>query len=273
MMEREEDMRPSRRRVVLGGLGIAMTGTPWLTACANRPPPPPPKPVSLLAILPVAVAPVSAKNTGFGAGYTYVSTPGVPLGPALAGGLIAGVLVYAIESKRQKDRAALQQALAQVAFDPAAAVQRRIAPALEERNVRTVAITDPSLVAAIRDGRVEGLPDGVDAILDMGVDECGYYESTRAGGFSPMLNLWASVRAATPGADELDSFSYYADWRDAGKELRWVTTPKSTTYATAEELGQHGAQARAGLEDVTEKLVAMMADDLQRHAQGQRRID
>jgi hypothetical protein len=272
-MERHDDMRPSRRHLVLGGLGLAVAGVPWLTACANRPPPPPPKPVSLLAILPVAMEPVSEKNPGFGAQVPYVSTPGVPLGPALAGGLIAAVLVIAIESKRRKDREALQQALSQVAFDPAAAVQRRIEATLAERSVQTVAITDPALAAAIRNGQVEGLPAGVDAILDIGVQESGYYHSTRAGGFSPMLNLWASVRAATPGADELDGFSYYADWRDAGKERRWVTTPKSTTYATEVDLGEHGEQARAGLEEVTEKLVAMMADDVQRHAQGQRRID
>ena len=270
-MERNDDMRPARRRVVLGGLGLA--AAPWLTACANRPPPPPPKPFTLLAVLPVTVAPVSEKNPGFGAQYTYVATPGVPLGPALAGGLIAGVLVYAIESKRQKDRQALQKALSQVAFDPGAAVERRVAAALAQRNVQTVAITDPALAAAVRDGKVEGLPAGVDAILDIGIDESGYYHSTRAGGFSPMLNMWASVRAATPGTEELDSFSYYADWREAGKEVRWVTTPSSTTYATVEELGDHGDEARAGLEDVTDKLVAMMAEDLLRHSQGLRRVD
>jgi hypothetical protein len=270
-METSEDMRPSRRRVVLGGLGLA--ATPWLTACANRPPPPPPKPFTLLAVLPVAVAPVSEKNPGFGGEYTYVSTPGAGLGVALVANVIAGVLVYAIETKRQKDRLALQKALSQVAFDPGAAVEQRIVTALAQRNVQTVAITDPALAAALRDGKVEGLPAGVDAILDIGIDESGYYHSTRAGGFSPMLNMWASVRAAAPGTEELDSFSYYADWREAGKELRWVTTPNSTTYATAEELGEHGSEARAGLEDVTDKLVAMMADDLLRHSQGLRRVD
>jgi hypothetical protein len=259
--------------MVLGGLGLA--AAPWLTACANRPPPPPPKPVSLLAVLPVAGVPVSDKNPGFGkTSDVYVPyTPGVPPAAALAGGLIGIALVAVVEYKLRKQREALQQALSLVAFDPAAAVQMRIEAALQQRAVRCVAIADPALAAAMRDGRIEGLPDGVDAILDISVEESGYYSSTRAGGLSPMLNLSASVRAATPGADELDGFTYYADWRDAGKEKRWVTTPRALTFENAEELGKHADEARTGLEDVTEKLVAMIADDLQRHASGLARID
>lgn len=270
-MERNDDPRASRRRVVLGGLGLVTA--PWLTACANRPPPPPPKPFSLLAVLPVAMAPPSKSNQGFGGNYVYVSPTGAPVGPAVAGAVIGLLLVAAIESKRKVDHDAMQRALSAVAFDPAAAVQKHVMAALAQRELRMVTIEDMQVAAAIRDGDIRGLPPGVDAILDVTIQESGFYDSMRAGGFSPMLNLWASVRAAAPGADELDGFTYYADWRDGGKDRRWVTTPQSMTFATTDDLERRASEARAGLDQISLQLASLMADDLQRHSQGLSRAE
>lgn len=252
-----------------------------LQGCASRPevPPEPPKPISLLAVLPVEMTADEA-NAGFGAAGSGVVVPivvpsggGISSRDAIGAAVIGAAIAVGIQASSRERKERLRDAVSAVAFDPAAEMESRLAPALEKRQVRLVRITDPQVVAAVRAGQFEGLPEGVDAILDVRITESGYYSSMRAGGFSPMLNVTANLLAPKTGADALDEFGYYADWRDGGKDRRWITTPKSLTFSETEMLKADAENVRAGLAQIVEQMVDLMSDDVQRHASGQLRQD
>lgn len=253
-----------------------------VAGCASRPPEPP-KPIKLLAVLP-AWAPVSEANAGFGStGRPVVVVPivtssgsqgsGLSTGGAVAAGVLTSALLYGMQESKRKEREALAEALSHVNFDAAAEVDARLLPALEQSRIHLVRVTDDKVVWGVRNGKFEGLPEGVDAVLDVRITESGYYSSTRAGGYSPMLLLTATLLAPAADADTLDDFSYYADWRDAGKNRRWITTPKSMTFPTVELLKAGAADARAGLSRVVDEMVALLVLDLERHARGELRVD
>ena len=231
-----------------------------IAGCATRPaePPKPPKLISLLAVLPVS-APISESNTSFG---------------SYDGALLSSLIFYGFEAYKQKERNALDEALSHVRFDAAAEIDARLAPALAQAKIRLVRITDPAIALDVRAGKIDGLPAGVDAILDVTVEESGYYHSMRAGGYSPMLQLKATLHS--PVADDVDlddDFGYYADWRDGGNNKRWVTTPKSITFASIDLLEVNSADAHAGLGKVVDQLVALMVLDVQRHTVVKPRVD
>lgn len=278
-----------RRRVLRSALVWAfVAGLLTVEGCATHPaePPKPPKPINLLAVLPVS-APVSESNTGFGSAPQGIILPIVvpvasgsqdSLSPgtaaaAVAAGVVVSAFIYRFRENSRREREALDEALSHVNFDAAAEVDSRLAPALERRQVRLVRVADPHIASDVRAGKFDGLPVGVDAILDVRVSESGYYSSWRAGGYSPMLLLRATLLAPAANADSLGEFSYYADFRDGGKNKRWITTSKSLTFPTVDLLRASSADARAGLAKVADQLVELMVQDLQRHAAGKLRID
>ena len=174
----------------------------------------------------------------------------------------------------RNEREAIYDALSHVNFDAAAEIDSRLTPALEQAQVRLVRITDPAIAFDVRAGKLDGLPAGVDAILDVTVEESGYYHSMRAGGYSPMLQLKATLHS--PESDDVDlddDFGYYADWRDGGKDKRWVTTPKSMTFASVDLLKAGSTDVRAGLEKVVDQLVTLMVLDVQHHTPVKPRVD
>jgi len=278
-----------QRRVLRGVMVWALAaGLLTVEGCATRPaePPKPLQPINLLAVLPVS-SPVSESNTGFGSTQQAMIVPiivPVPSGSqdslspgttaaAVAAGVVASAFIYRFRENSRREREALNEALSHVNFDAAAEVDSRLTPALERREVRLLRIADPNIAVDVRAGRFDRLPVGVDAILDVRVAESGYYSSWRAGGYSPMLLLTATLLAPVANADNLDEFRYYADWRDGGKDRRWITTSKSLTFPTVDLLSASSAEVRAGLARVVEQLVELMVQDLQRHTTGKLRID
>jgi hypothetical protein len=268
-----------RRHVLRDTIIWAVAGSLLTIAgCATRPaePPKPPKPISLLAVLPVS-APISKTNTGFGsAGPPVVipTGPGAVSAGAYGGALLGSLIVYGFQANKQNEREAIYDALSHVNFDAAAEIDSRLTPALEQAQVRLVRITDPAIAFDVRAGKLDGLPAGVDAILDVTVEESGYYHSMRAGGYSPMLQLKATLHS--PESDDVDlddDFGYYADWRDGGKDKRWVTTPKSMTFASVDLLKAGSTDVRAGLEKVVDQLVTLMVLDVQHHTPVKPRVD
>lgn len=256
-----------------------------ITGCASRQKvvaAEPPRPIALLAILPAFNAP-GERNEGFTgnrpAGPVPVQTMGRGSGSsinpaaALGVGLLAMVIVAGVAESKKQQRDALQEAVVQVNFDAAVALDQHLAAALDKRDVRVVRITDPALAAELRAGRFERLPAGVDAWLDLEVTESGFYASTWAGGFSPLIQFNATVRAPVATNTEPDEYGYYADWRDGGADKRWLTTPKAMTFETLDKLKDRAAEARAGLDTIVQRLAALIADDLQRRTRGLARID
>jgi hypothetical protein len=267
---------------------LLAAGAVAIEGCASRsaePPQPvePRKPIGLLAVLPVSM-PLSESNTGFGAARVplvvpiVVATPGpaqggLSPGQAAATTVFAAAIAVGIQSYRRARQEALDEALAQIAFDPAAYIESRLVTALEQQQMPLVRITDPQIAEDLRAGRFEGLPAGVDAILDVRIPESGYYSSFRAGGYSPMLLIRASLLRPVAEAEPLDEFQYYADWRDAGRDRRWITTPKSMLFPDAGALKANAPRARADLMSVADRMVALMVEDVKRAAAGQARVD
>lgn len=266
-MERKDDLRSSRRSLVLGGLGMA--AAPWFTACANRAPPPPPKPFRQLAVLPPTLAPGSERNPGFGGGFMYVQgSGGITTGQTVGANLAGALLVIALESGRLSARDAMRRALRAVAYDVGTAVQQQVAAALAQREVSMVNIEDLAIGTAARHGYVRDLPPEVDAMLDITIEESGFFDSRGAGGWSPVLNLWVRVRSTEPGVDDPDGVTYYADWRGSDKDKRWLSTPKAMVFKTVGDLERGAADARSGLDQIVQRLSGLVADDLQRHYRG-----
>ena len=266
---------------------LAAAGLLVIEGCATRPAeaPKPPKPLALVAVLP-AWAPASESNAGFGSAPQGLVLPivvPVPAGSdalspgttaaAVVAGVLASAFIFHFQEDSRRERKALNEALSRISFDTAAEVDSRLAPALERRQVRVVRVTDPDIAAEARVGRFDRVPPGVDAILDVRVSESGYYSSLRAGGYSPKLLLKVALRVPVANVDNLAEFSYYADFRDGGKDRRWVTTPQSLTFPTVDQLGACSTDIRAGLARVVDQLVELMAQDLERRATGQPRID
>lgn len=276
-MEHDIDNNMMQRRMALsrvvglmaGGLGLVAFG-----GCASRAPAPPaapPKPLRLVAVMPVTQRTL-VENTGFGArAVVPVVVPvntgqrgsGGSAAAAVGVGLVGLAVAYGVASRQRSERAALLDALSAVDFDPAGHVNQRLADVLAQRGVQVVRVTDPDVAAEVWSGQFGRLPPGVDAVLDVSVLESGYYSSMRAGGYSPQLHLRAVLLPTVPDAEELASFSYYADWRDAGKETRWVTTPKALTFEKLEGLKAEAASVRAGLGEVADRLVGMVVGDVQ----------
>ena len=267
------------------GVVVLVSGVLVLHGCASRPaePPEPLKPIKLLAVLPVSM-PISDFNTGFGAtGRQGMPIVLVPAEAASYGGVSAGetaalsVLAYAIasgiQSSNQRRRDELAQALSLVNFDAAAQIESKLLPALERRQVPLVRITDPQVAAEVRARRFQGLPAGVDAILDIRIPESGYYYSFRADAYSPMLLVTASIFAPDARSDSLEEFSYYADLRDGAGDRRWITTPQSMTFSEIDGLKASAVWVRAGLRAVVDQMVALMAEDVHRRMVAKPRVE
>lgn len=250
-----------------------------LTGCASKPagpPPPPPKPLAHIGVLPVLLQLPADQGAGFGArghGGVYVhSGPPISAGAAVAT-LGVGLIAMAIMADRAQKRRDLDAAVADLAFDPAKALDEGLAGALQKRQVVVTRIEDPVLAAEIRSGSMERLPPGVDALLDVRVTEAGYFSSMRAGGYSPMLNVSASLLPPVKGGEELEAFGYYADWRDGGKDSRWFKTPAALTVDQIDKIRSQSQLLRDGLVAVVARVLERMADDVQRRAAGQPRVD
>lgn len=253
-----------------------------LAGCASKPagppppPPPPPKPLANIGVLPVLLQLPDDQRAGFGApgyGGAYVHAgPPISAGAAVAT-LGVALIAMAIMSHRAQKRRDLDAAVADLAFDPAKALDDGLAGALQKRQVVLTRIEDPVLAAEIRSGSMGRLPPGVDALLDVRVTEAGYFSSMRAGGYSPLLNVSATLLPPVKDGEELEGFGYYADWRDGGKDSRWFTTPATLTVDEIDKISSQSQALREGLAAVVARVLERIADDVQRRAAGQHRVD
>lgn len=288
----EQHTSLQRRRAL--GAGFRLTaalclpaGAAGLSGCAHNrtpaPPAPPPKPIHLLTVLPAGV-PAGSESTGFGApaygvvyAPVYIGHHGRSSGSANAAafgiGLLGGLIAVAIVHHQTQERIKLMAALAEVNFDARERLDRQVAAELATRQLSSQAVTDTQAAIAIHGGERSLLPAGSDAVMSMEITNQGYYSSMRAGGYSPMLHVDVTLRDTSAERTELDTFTYYADWRDAGTDRRWITTPKALTFATLDELRQSAAQARQGLQDLVDQFARLIADDVTRHASGLARQD
>ena len=255
-----------------------------LAGCASRPqaPPPPVQPLAQLAVLPVTyedatdtatwrptptpkvavplVVPVDRKGRPF---------PSGSLGPAIVGNVLGMVLVTVIEEQKERKREAHADALRTIAIDPALVVHQRLREKLAARGVAIELVGDDEAVKARHSNDYNGVTPPAGAVIDVRIGEYGFDHSNFAGGFAPMLGITAWVVA--PGSDDqTEGYGYWADYRSRPKDPRWFTTPPNMTYPTLEAVKADAEAVRRGLEELIDRMVTRLADDIAKRASGQR---
>jgi len=279
------DSHPARRRFLR--LAAASAIAPILqSGCASRSPAvaaKPLEPLALIAVLPASlpVPESGAERSGFLPTPVHpvapVPTPGRNYSPgaAVAAAGIGLLVAAAIIGKRESDRKeaeAIGRAMTAVEFSPTAYIDARLPQVLQQRQVKHVVVADTEAIDAIRAARVEAMPTGSDAVLRLTVDSVGYFSSSRAGGFSPFLQVTASlIRPGSAGVDP-DEYFFYSDWRDGGTDRRWIKADPSLILPTVDAIKDNAATVRRGMEAILDRMIVLLGDDLQRRAAGQPRV-
>jgi len=278
MANRVLDRMPSR---AVGALLVVLA---CLAGCASQPKTPLPavQPLAQLAVLPVTYeeerdtvtwrpTPGPARAIPFvvpvdGQGRPY---PSGSVGPAIVGNLIGAALITAIEQQKQLKRDAHADALRTIALDPALVVQQRLRDKLATRGIAIELVGDSEAAKVRRSNDYMGVMPPAGAVIDVRIGEYGFDHSSFAGGFAPMLGISAWVVA--PGSeDQTEGYGYWADWRSRPKDPRWFTTPPGMTYATLDALKADAEAVRRGLEELIDRMVTRLADDIAKRAGGQR---
>jgi hypothetical protein len=252
-------------RTVIAILALCFAG------CAHRGemgPPEPVLPISGFAMLPAVMqAQVRPPRTPAAGGGAYVSGGGnrkSDLAAALVIGAVAGIFA----ARDADERVQLERGMAAIAFQPTEILNARLKTLLEQRGLKVETLAeDEAAMQARRSGDYQPLQTVADAVLDIRIDELGYFHTIRAHGYSPMFGMTVFIYSPRRNL-ELARFSYYYDWREAKGNRRWLTSPSSMMFDRAEELADNADAIRAGFEDVLDQMMALLADDLKRRAEG-----
>jgi hypothetical protein len=262
-----------RRAAVL--LFVGLVG-----GCAQKPtvPPPPTQPLARVAVLPVKMWPANGDAVSFnGVSTGKVGATFVPLNAAAApAAAVATGISLLFASSKQK----FADAVTAVQFDAQAAVEKRLWPALQSQQLPVVIVDDPVVVSAFRAGDFKGVPadavakalDGVDAALDVHITSAGYYPADRAGGYSPMMYVVATLRPRDKPFEELAPFNYDADYRPAEGESRFFTTPKEISADKPETIRQKADLVREQMDAIAARMVEKIVVDIGRRVRNEARL-
>jgi hypothetical protein len=241
-----------------------------LTGCAHRDktPPPPPPVINRLAMLSVlmdnaAAVPTAVNNSNRTVPYVPTARPGSPgigAGAVIGAAVVVGVMAL-VEQRSKQRRSELDQAMATLDFRPAERLTARL-PALLSADTAPVDLVPHNLeTIGWRDSQdFRALAESADAVIDVHIDETGYYESSRAGGYSPMLGIGLSLKSVATGRT-LTEFSYWFDWRPA-KDPRSFQSPPELVFRSLGDLTAEPDKVRAGLEAELDKIAVVMAADV-----------
>jgi hypothetical protein len=288
-------MQPASRRQCITVLLTALL-TFSATGCAHREPRPEPTPepwirtLSMVPVVPrtildepdnyvvarsggVVVAPVfighvptrrigpghGAPGRGGGGRHSGAHL-GAAVGVGVAGALI-GLAIHHHATQRQQE---FDAAINKIGFFAVPQLHTRIIERLAEAGVTIQPLPSGESYEMLRTRKREDFSKvefDTDAVLDIRVEQEGYYHSYRAGGYTPMLGvtviLWPADRAKRP-----EYFSYYADFRLSPSNPRWFTTPVEMTYASLEDLTNNAETAKVQWEALMEMVLAKITEDI-----------
>lgn len=212
-------------------------------------------PILKLAVLPVAPTYVDTES-GYQATYgmpvvvpTNPRPGGADVGTAIGVGLIMGTAAAIVGHESDKRRVELNKAVSSIGFHPADLLNRQLQVRLEQAGVKVVSEAD------------------ADAILAVYVSEVGYSHSWRAGGYTPYLGIIARLTSSADN-QELESLSYWSDWRESKHDRRWITAPASLTFTSFDDLKANADNARTGMEAMLDRIVSQLVQDVKRRADG-----
>jgi hypothetical protein len=251
-----------------------------LGGCAQKPtlPAPPTQALTRVAVLPVKMWPANGDAVSFNGvtsgagGVVFVPSNAAAVGPAVVG---TGLSLLMSLPKRR-----LAEAVFEVRFDAQAAVEKRLWPTLQSQRLPVVIVDDPAVVNGFRAGDFKGVPadvvakslDGVDAVLDVQITSAGYYPADRAGGYSPMMYVVATLRPRDKPFEELARFSYDADYRPAEGETRFFTTPQEISADKPDTIRQKAELVREQMDAIAVRMVERIVTDVGRRIRNESRL-
>jgi hypothetical protein len=171
------------------------------------------------------------------------------------------------------DRQALTGALGHLSIFPRQLLLQSLVRQIEARSLPIFPLDDYALAEAVRNRVATPLPQNVQALLDIRINQAGYYASQRAGGFTPHFEisalLWDTVN---PGV-RIDAFDYAGDFRDARGDRRFFTTPKDLSSTDERMFRTDPEKFRPGLIRLFDDVASMLLDDMHRLLNKQPRLN
>lgn len=192
-----------------------------------------------------------------------------PVNPTNLGVAIGLALRAASDSRALQERSRISAALQAVEFSPKDEVFKALSAAFARRPLPIAYVTDePASERARRDWDFSGLPPGFDAVLDVTVEEFGYFYEKEAKGFSPEVYISASLVATANGGKRLETYSYQANYQASAGERGFITTAPSLTVPQLGTFREHAASIRAGMRELVATIADRFSEDIDRSFKG-----
>lgn len=261
-------MSPNRIETECGGVrrrdALILLAMLAFAGCARTPRVPlKPNDVQRIGIISISEAPADGSAAPFNpALFAEPRRGGNPQYSLL--GLAIDAALQARHNSIQADRFAFTTALGALGFLPKVVLTQALSRQIEARSLPISKLDNPAAEQAFRQGRYEDLPQHVNALLEIQIREAGYYSSSRAGGFTPYFDIVATLWDTVNPVETIDSFGYYGDFRDPGKDKRYFKTPPELSVADSKAFAANPDRFRAGLTAVFERVATMLLDDVER---------
>jgi hypothetical protein len=250
-----------------------------MTGCASSKPRPEPLKIERLVILPAvtheSLLPVRSNQP------VYSPMTGV----------VPFLVLSAVEQQRQRKAAELKQAVDSLSFDPVARFNERVFAALDKAGVKYT-LTKGSWIDSFN-ARVSrdftAVAGDADAVLDLRIAQFGFFESSRAGGFSPLLavnaHFWstksyaqdgkvrsliaiAAPSVATKTNPGIGTFRYWSDWREDPGNPRWFSTGRELVFPDLAAVVENRQKLIAKFDEVLDAMIARLVMDVRSRVEG-----
>lgn len=195
-----------------------------------------------------------------------------PVNPAAIGMGIGLSARARAAAEAAANRSAIASAIQPIAFRPKDQMTRALTEAMARRRLPFVVVDDLAISERVRSRNdFSGLPVGTDAVLDLQLDECGYFYEREAGGLSPAVSI-SGVLRSTVGAGRLEKYYYQADYRASSGDRRFITTDASLTVPRLDQFTGRAAALREGLNALFGLIAERLSEDVERTVKKQPRL-
>lgn len=257
-----------RRRLVLSQITLLL---PPLAGCAGGTAKPPREPLDIarLGLLPIKEWEPTGSTAPFSINLlsaTKISNAGPPINPSQLGMAIGNSLRASQAASREQ----LAYALTALDFSARTSLTQAVQEVLHQRALRVVDLDDGALATAVRDNRFGGLPQSVDAILDLQIHGAGYYPAKL--GLVPYLSLGARVLGTKAPAGVVEEFWYEVNHGDAKGDPRFFSTPPELITSSLSSFRQNAEPLRSGLNVLFRRVAEQLGTDVQRLVDKQPRV-
>jgi hypothetical protein len=192
-----------------------------------------------------------------------------PVNPTNFGVWLGLSLRAASDARALQERSRISAALQSVEFSPKDEVFKALSASFARRSLPIAYVTDDaSSERARRDWDFSALPPGFDAVLDVTIDEFGYFYEKEAKGFSPEVYISASLVATANGGTRLERYAYQANYQASEGERGFITTDPSLTVPRLELVRGRAASINGGMRELVATIADRLSEDIDRSLKG-----